>query len=236
VPRLAGVYDALDADRRDLVEYVALLEQLRVRSVVDLGCGTGTFAIMLAARGLHVTGIDPADASLAVARDKPGADAVRWILGGASDADVDRVDAVIMTGNVAQVFLTDEDWLGTLQSAFDMLRPGGHLIFETRDPSAEAWRGWHRQGTYRGTEVAGIGRVACWEELTAVESALVSFRTTFEFDEDASTLTSESTLRFRDTHEVLASLEAAGFDEPEIRGAPDRPGLELVFIVRRPAT
>src|SRR3954451_8489537 len=64
VPQLAQVYDALDPDRRDLEAYLALMDEFRVRSVVDVGCGTGTFAIMLAARGCVVTGIDPAEASL----------------------------------------------------------------------------------------------------------------------------------------------------------------------------
>ena len=233
VPRLAQVYDALDPDRRDLEAYLTLLGEFGVRSVVDVGCGTGTFAIMLAARGCEVTGIDPAEASLEVARAKPGADAVTWVLGDASTAIAGPVDAVTMTGNVAQVFVTDDEWRQLLQSAFHMLRPGGRLIFETRDPAAQAWRGWNRDGTYRQADVHGIGSVACWEEITAVDLPLVSFRTTFEFGHDGSLVTSDSTLRFRDREEIEASLREAGFDDPEVRGAPDRPDLEIVFIARR---
>jgi hypothetical protein len=47
-------------------------------------------------------------------------------------------------------------------------------------------------------------------------------------------LTSDSTLRFRSRAEVEASLRAAGFAVAEVRDAPDRPGLALVFIARRP--
>lgn len=43
-PRLAEVYDPLDPDRRDLDPYVAMVDELGVRSVLDIGCGTGTFA------------------------------------------------------------------------------------------------------------------------------------------------------------------------------------------------
>ena len=67
-PRLAEIYDPLDPDRSDLDVYVAMAEELGARSVLDIGCGTGTFACMLADRGLSVTGVDPAEASLAVAR------------------------------------------------------------------------------------------------------------------------------------------------------------------------
>jgi len=51
------------------------------------------------------------------------------------------VDAVTMTGNVAQVFLSDEEWLVALQACQRALRAGGHLIFEARDPAANAWLG-----------------------------------------------------------------------------------------------
>jgi SAM-dependent methyltransferase len=107
-PRLAEVYDPLDADRSDLDVYAALVDELGARSVLDVGCGTGTFACLLAERGKEVTGVDPAAASLAVARGKPGADRVRWLIGDATTLPPLQVDLVTMTGNVAQVFLTDE--------------------------------------------------------------------------------------------------------------------------------
>jgi ubiquinone/menaquinone biosynthesis C-methylase UbiE len=78
-PRLAGVYDPLDPDRGDLVAYMAIAEEFGARSVLDIGCGTGTFACLLAGCGVDVIGVDPASASLDVARAKPGAERVRWL-------------------------------------------------------------------------------------------------------------------------------------------------------------
>jgi 2-polyprenyl-3-methyl-5-hydroxy-6-metoxy-1,4-benzoquinol methylase len=75
-PRLAAIYDPLDPDRSDLDAYVAILAELDARSVLDVGCGTGTFAAMLAERGVEVVGVDPSGASLDVARSK--SDAVTW--------------------------------------------------------------------------------------------------------------------------------------------------------------
>ena len=75
--RIAALYDRFDADRSDLDVYVAILTELGATRVLDLGCGTGTLAIMLAARGLHVVAADPAAAMLDVARGKPGATGVR---------------------------------------------------------------------------------------------------------------------------------------------------------------
>src|SRR5260221_14372120 len=45
-PRLAAIYDALDPDRSDLDVSFAISEQLGARCVVDVGCGTGTFALL----------------------------------------------------------------------------------------------------------------------------------------------------------------------------------------------
>ena len=46
-------------------------------------------------------------------------------------------------------------------------------------------------------------------------------------------LHSDSTLRFRGLDELEASLAALGFVTVEVREAPDRPGLEHVFVARR---
>ena len=116
-PRLAQVYDPLDPDRSDLDVYAALVDELAIRSVLDIGCGTGTFACMLATRGIKVIAVDPAAASLEVARSKPSAQRVRWLHGDATTLPPVEVDAAFMTGNVAQVFLTDSDWTATLTPA-----------------------------------------------------------------------------------------------------------------------
>ena len=80
-PRLAEVYDAFESERDDLDVYLAIARERGARSVVDIGCGTGTFACLLAAAGFEVVGADPAAAMLAVARRKAGAERVRWVPG-----------------------------------------------------------------------------------------------------------------------------------------------------------
>jgi SAM-dependent methyltransferase len=115
-PRLAEIYDFVDSDRSDLDVYLALAEEFDARSVLDLGCGTGTFACLLAKRGIDVAGVGPAAASIDVARRKPCADRVRWLVGDAVSLPPLQVDLVTMTGNVAQVFLGDEEWTSTLRA------------------------------------------------------------------------------------------------------------------------
>ena len=232
-PRLAEIYDALDSDRSDLDAYVALVDELGAASILDIGCGTGTFACLLALRSKTVVGVDPARASLEVARRKPGADRVQWFLGDATTLPSLSVDVVTMTANVAQVFLTEEAWVETLEAARAALRPDGTLVFESRDPDQRAWEEWSRERSHHVVEIPGVGSVEAWVELTNVDLPNVSFRWTYRFLRDGAVLTSDSTLRFRSKVELTDSLEAAGFAVLEVRDAPDRPGREHVFIARR---
>jgi hypothetical protein len=138
-----------------------------------------------------------------------------------------------MTGNVAQAIVDPADWDQTLRAIHLALRPGGCLVFETRDPAAEAWRELNRDASWRVTEIAGGGAVESWVELTDLRWPLVSFRWTWIFP-DGEVLTSDSTVRFRDRDEVQAALTAHGYLVDDVRDAPDRPGRELVFFARRP--
>lgn len=231
--RLAEIYDPLDADRSDLDVYLALVDELGARSVLDIGCGTGAFACLLARNGKDVTGVDPAVASLDVARRKRGADRVRWLNGDATTLPPLQVDCATMTGNVAQVFLSDEDWSSTLRAARSALRPRGFLLFEVRDPEREGWREWNRPQSCRRVDLPDVGPVETWVDLTDVSPPFVSFRWTFVFEADGAVLTSDSTLRFRGRADVTHSLNAAGFVVQDLRDAPDRPDRELVFLARR---
>ena len=241
-PRLAALYDVLDPDRSDLDAYVAIATELGARRVLDVGCGTGTLALLLAERGCDVVAVDPAAASLAVARAKPGAGAVRWVEGDATGlTGADRglamdldMDLATLTGNAAQSIAEPREWAATLHGIRSALRPGGHLVLETRDPAARAWEGWTREATLRTTDAPGVGAVTSWVEVTGVEGPLVGLRWTWVFAADGAVLTSDSALRFRGRDEVAADLRAAGYEVTDVRGAADRPGRELVFLARRP--
>ena len=114
-------------------------------AVVDVGCGTGTLAIALAAVGAEVIGVDGDAEVLALAHAKPGADAVQWRKGLATalprpGAGADRV--------VMSLLLHHLDAAGkrtALAEAARILRPGGRLHVadwgRPRDPlmRAAAW-------------------------------------------------------------------------------------------------
>ena len=230
-PRLAGLYDVLDDDRSDLDAYVDIAEEVGASSVVDIGCGTGSLAVRLASSGRTVVGVDPAGASLDIARGKPLAERVRWVPGDATALAGREVaaDLAVMTGNVAQVFVSDDDWRSTLAGVHDCLRPGGWFVFETRRPEVRDWERWDKAPT----------RLTLSDGTTAVVSIivkevalpLVSFES--ETVVGGEVVASASTLRFRERHEVERDLDEHGFEVVDVRDAPDRPGKELVFLARR---
>lgn len=230
-PRLVEIYDEFDGEREDLQHYLKIVEELNAVSILDIGCGTGCFANLLADRGFEVTGVDPASASLDIARHKPNAHKVKWIQGDAKNLPFIKVDLAVMTGNVAQVFLTDESWENTIIAIRRVLKPTGHFVFEVRDPTQKAWLDWTREKTYQRINVPKIGFVSGWCEVTEILGDLVSFRWTYTFEGDGTVLSSDSTLRFRDRESIERSLRKCEYEVIDVRGAPDRPGKEFVFIV-----
>lgn len=232
-PRLVEIYDIFDGTRRDLDHYYALAKELDAQSILDIGCGTGCFACGAAERGFEIIGVDPAKASLDFARQKPWAEKVRWIHGTASDVEVQGLDLALMTGNVAQVFITDPEWEETIRAIHRCLKPNGYFIFEVRAPKKEAWKEWHRQSTLSQKDIPEIGKVEAWCDLVDVSGELVKFRWNYSFESDGALIQSDSTLRFRSKDAIQKSLIQAGYDVVDIRDAPDRPGKEFVFLCKK---
>jgi ubiquinone/menaquinone biosynthesis C-methylase UbiE len=98
-------------------------------TVVDVGCGTGTFAIALAERrpDAAVAGVDGDAEILALARAKRGAERVVWRQGlaGALDLPGESTDAVVMS--LLLHHLQPVAKRTALADARRVLRPGGTL-------------------------------------------------------------------------------------------------------------
>jgi SAM-dependent methyltransferase len=235
-PRLAAIYDVLEANRADLNAYLGFAERFDAKRVLDIGCGTGVLALLLADRGIEVVGVDPARASLDVAMAKPGSERVRWICGDVTALPPLQVDLVTMTGNVAQQIVAPETWRQTLAGAREALRPGGFLVFETRDPTARVWEEWNPAVSHKFTPLPNADTVETWGDVVDMSLPLVTFRWNYVFATDGEHISSDSTLRFRERQEVEADLAAHGYRLDEVREAPDRLGKEFVFIAQRPRT
>ena len=137
-PRQVVIYDAVNSYEPGTQSdfYLGVAEEFGAETVVDLGCGTGIITLEFASRGYRMIGVDPSPLMLEVAQQKPGADAVEWVQGGAGQLGNAGRGPGIMSGHVAQFILKDAEWLETLAGLSEALRPGGYLAFESRDPRA----------------------------------------------------------------------------------------------------
>ena len=108
------------------------------KTVLDLGCAGGFMAEALAARGAHVTGIDPAMGAINAARAHARAEGLRIGydvgVGEALPYDTASFDAVVCVDVLEHV----ADLTRVLAEVSRTLRPGGLFLFDTinRNPLA----------------------------------------------------------------------------------------------------
>ncbi len=221
--RLVAIYETVNSYAAGTQPrfYLQLAAELGAVSIVDLGCGTGLITRELARQGYRLTGVDPAPAMLDIARHRPDGDRVRWVVGDASRLGARDADLAIMTGHVAQFFLTDESWHATLTALHAALRPGGRLAFESRNPGAREWEGWTRQARWSADDPAA-GPIDTWTEVNDVRDGIVSCVNHYAFAATGEELVSSVRLRFRTEEELSRSLADASFAVERVYGDWDR--------------
>jgi SAM-dependent methyltransferase len=207
--RLVGLYDEDNGAGEDHDYFLELAAELGAAKVVDLGCGTGLLTRAFAAPGRLVVGIDPSATMLGFARRQPGAEAVTWVDGDASAIEgTGDADLAVSTGNT-MMHISSDDLPRVLDALAAVLRPGGVLSFESRNPVARAWEQWTPDATYYERGVPGAP-VREWMEVTEVDSGRVVFDAHNVFA-DGTDAVSTTTLYFRTAEELTTALSTAGF-------------------------
>ena len=139
---LAYSYDRLtnDVDYEAVVEfYMQLLarEGLKPRTAVDLACGTGSVALLLAQRGLTVTAVDMSEDMLCVASTKaqeaqlPITFACQLL----QELHLPKaVDLAVCALDSLDYITEPENCAMAIQRVYKALNPGGCFIFDVNSP------------------------------------------------------------------------------------------------------
>lgn len=236
-PKLVEMYDLENPLGEDSEFYLSFADKIDAKIILDLGCGTGLLTRKLATGDRQLFGIDPAGAMLAYARQQPNAGKVTWIEGTAGDIGPKKADLLIMTGNVAQIFLDEPSWMETLRGIYTALKPGRYVAFESRNPDAKAWEEWTRENSFYTLD-SPSGPVECWVEVVSAADGLVHFQGFNRFLNSGEEIIVDSTLRFRTQGEIESSLIKASFTVENVygdwHGGPvTKQSRPMVFIAKK---
>lgn len=232
-PKLATLYD-LDSPWGEDTDFYIAFAGAEPLTIADVGCGTGTLACGLAAAGHSVIGVDPAESMLTVAKAKPLGDKVQWLNRPADQFVLAApVDLITMTGHAFQVLLQDSDISGALVNFATHLKPGGMLVFESRNPDIDWNKIW---GTKKQWQT-DLGLVRQIRSNYSRQGEYVSFRHSFYFHDGV--LVSDSTLRFASCDKIRSLIQAAGLELKTIygdwQGSPFQPeSEEMIFVAVKP--
>ena len=197
--------------------------------VVELGVGTGRIAVPTAVAGVDVIGVDSSAAMLEVCAERAAAagaaERLDLRLGDLRDPPVtERVGLVTCPFRAYLHLRDDEERRRAFARAYELLVPGGRLVFDVFAPGPEDIASTHGQWLEREP---GIFERADWD--TGARTLTLSVRD----NERESTMI----LSWLDPPEWRALLQATGFEVVACYGWFDRRpyagGEDTVWIARR---
>jgi ubiquinone/menaquinone biosynthesis C-methylase UbiE len=192
---MASIYDRLMGEEvyRNWLRFVESAwgneTEERPKTILDLGCGTGTMAIAFAKQGYDVIGVDLSEHMLAIAREKAEKERVSpilWLQQNMAELEMnEKVDCILCLCDSLNYLLDEAEVGATFARVFEQLKPGGWFIFDvhTAYKFNEVFR--DRTHTWNEPDLAYI-----WE---------------CELDEEGIEVTHELTFFLSKTHQTSAS-------------------------------
>jgi len=133
--RWAASYDHDGNPLQGLEEPVvrAAVGDVRGKTVLDLGCGTGRHSLWLASRGAAVTAVDFSEGMLAEARRKPGAESIRFVVHDLHTPLPFAPEFDLVVSGLVLEHLRELD--GFFAEMRRVLRPGGRAVVSAMHPA-----------------------------------------------------------------------------------------------------
>jgi len=204
---------------------------------LEVACGTGSHAEILAAKGYEVTGVDISEDVLRVARDKVKRRA-RFVRGDMRDLDATvegRFDAAVCLFSSISYNLTLADLRRTIKGLFDRLDIPGVVVFDTHFTKKAFVDG------YRGEDVFDDGRVmGARLGISKREGDIGQITFSYLIKDGAKTLVlrgDSHRLGLYDPRDILQTMREVGFDETSVysdwtfrKTKKETPFVDLVFV------
>jgi len=112
--------------------------KVRVKTLIDLGCGTGITTIPWLNKGYRVIGVEISKAMLNVAKKKSAK--VKWINQDIINLDInEKADAVTCHFDVINHLLKKRDVQKTFNNVYNLLNPKGLFIFDIMSEESFSW-------------------------------------------------------------------------------------------------
>lgn len=232
------------------IAFYERLAQATGGPVLELACGTGRVAVPLAEAGLDVTGVDNAEAMLAIAARRmqaaptPVRERLTLVQGDMTDLDLGRTFGLVFVAfRSFQLLLTIERQRQALGVIRRHMRPGGRLALHLFDPRLELMVGDGGAGRIASGTHPVTGRRYVAEVLRANIDPVAQvrwdlWRYTEVGDNDAvlAEATREMALRWTYRWELRHLLELCGFtieaDYSDFSGSGPEYGRELIVVAR----
>lgn len=135
----AALYDAMDVDRQPHVSFYTGLVTPDTRSLLDLGCGTGSITLAMAAampEGATVTGVDLSAEMIRIARARAPQHA--WIVGDICAPPVSGFfDLIVICFHTLQILTDPTDVDRCFSAVTGLLSAEGRFAFDVYRPNLD---------------------------------------------------------------------------------------------------
>ncbi len=241
----AFIYDELmnEVDYDGWVKYIEDIikkEDVNVKNILELACGTGNLTIPLTKKNYDIAGIDISDQMLNVAREKAEKEGVELVLLQQDiaelDFDVTNLDCILCACDGFNYITYDDDLENVFAKSHELLKDGGLFIFDISS--------YYKLSTILGNNMYGENRANVaymWQNYFDDEQNMVEMELAFfvrgkdgKFE------------RFEEVHhqrayreeEIVESLQISGFNDVKVYGdftfdSPKKDSERIFFVCKK---